>query len=209
VLADAVDANLLGQNIADRAKPPQPRVSNSVDLRFWESDQLRAFLELITGHRLEAAWRLSAMTGMRRGEVLGLRWKDVDFAGPRVSVRQALVSVAYDVITSTPKNHQSRVVDLDKGTVELLAQHRRRQWLEKETWGHEYQDLDLVFCKEDGSPLHPHTFSQAFERIVQKSELPKIRLHDLRHTHATLALKAGVPVKVISERLGHESPGSL
>ena len=65
---------------------------------------------------------------------------------------------------------------------------------------------DLVFCKEDGSPIHPHTFSQAFERLVAKMDLRTIRLHDLRHTHATIALKAGVPIKVISERLGHENP---
>jgi integrase len=72
-------------------------------------------------------------------------------------------------------------------------------------WAESYQDNDLVFCKEDGTSLHPHTFSQSFERIVDKSGLPRIRLHDLRHTHATIALKAGVPVKVISERLGHEN----
>ena len=73
-------------------------------------------------------------------------------------------------------------------------------------WGSDHQDQDLVFCKEDGSPIHPHTFSLAFDRLVAKTSLPRIRLHDLRHTHATLAIQAGVPVKVISERLGHEMP---
>jgi integrase len=72
--------------------------------------------------------------------------------------------------------------------------------------GVDYQDQDLVVAKENGEPIHPHTFSQAFERLIEKHDLRKIRLHDLRHTHATLTLKAGVPVKVISERLGHESP---
>jgi integrase len=146
------------------------------------------------------------MTGLRRGEVLGLRWKDVDLDAGRISVRQAVVAVAYEVLTSTPKNHQARVVDLDEGTVRQLRRHRERQAADRAEWGEDYRDAGLVFAKEDGSPIHPHTFSQAFERLVAKSGLPRIRLHDLRHTHASIALQAGVPVKVISERLGHESP---
>ena len=77
---------------------------------------------------------------------------------------------------------------------------------ERAEWGADYQDHDLVVAKENGEPIHPHTFSQAFVLLLAKAGLRTIRLHDLRHTHATLALKAGVPVKVISERLGHESP---
>src|SRR3990172_3364826 len=99
-LADAVDVDLLGQNVAERAKPPQPRATKPLELRFWQPDQLRAFLELVRGDRHEAAWHLSAMTGMRRGEILGLRWKDVDVDAARESVRQAVVSVAYEVIAS-------------------------------------------------------------------------------------------------------------
>ena len=87
-----------------------------------------------------------------------------------------------------------------------LTAHRDRQAEDKREWGADYQDGDLVFCKENGEPVHPQTYSQAFERLVAKSDLPSIRLHDLRHTHATIAIKAGVPTKVISERLGHESP---
>jgi len=173
---------------------------------FWEPHELRAFLEAVQGHRLEASWHGAAMTGLHRGAVLGLRWKDVDFDNARISVRQALVAVAYEVIASTPKNHHARVIDLDEGTVIQLPAHRKRQQIDRDEWGTDYQNRDLVFCKEDGTPIHPHTFSQAFERHVAKMELPTIRLHDLRHTHATIALKASVPVKVISERLGHENP---
>ncbi len=205
-LADAIDAGMVGINAAERAKPPRPRATSANEIRFWEPSELRWFLNLVQDHRLEAAWHLSAMTGMRRGEVLGLRWKDIAFEAARISVRQALVSVGYEIITSTPKNHQARVIDIDSGTVEQLQQHRERQRRDRNDWGYDYQDRDLVFCKEDGTPIHPHTFSQVFERLVTKSDLPKIRLHDLRHTHATIALMAGVPVKVISERLGHETP---
>lgn len=80
-------------------------------------------------------------------------------------------------------------------------------WSPARSWrGSDYNEQDLVFCLEDGTPIHPHSLSQAFERLIKKADLPRIRLHDLRHTHATIAVRAGVPVKVISERLGHESP---
>ena len=175
-------------------------------MKFWEPSELASFLQSVQGHRLEAAWHVSAMTGMRRGEVLGLRWKDLDLDRARIAVRQALVSVGYEIVTSTPKSHQARVIDLDAGTVEQLRSHRERQDIDRAIWGSDYQVQDLVFCREDGTPVHPHTFSQSFERLIAKTDLPKIRLHDLRHTHATIALAAGVQVKVISERLGHESP---
>jgi len=149
---------------------------------------------------------LAAMTGMRRGEILGLRWRDVDLEGRRLAVRQAVVSVAYEVLESTPKSHQARVIDLDTETVELLRAHRDQQGRERADWGSEYVDRGLVVTKENGGSVHPDSFSQTFERVVRNAGLRRIRLHDLRHTHATLAIKAGVPVKVISERLGHESP---
>jgi integrase len=206
VLADAVDAGIVGINVAERAKPPRPRASAPHEISFWEPAELREFLEHVRAHRLEAAWHLAAMTGMRRGEVLGLRWKDVDLDAARISVRQALVSVGYEVIASSPKSHQARVIDLDPGTVEQLRRHREHQAKERDEWNVDYQDNDLVFCREDGSAIHPHSLSQSFERLVKKSGLPRIRLHDLRHTHATIAVRAGVPVKVISERLGHETP---
>ncbi len=146
------------------------------------------------------------MTGMRRGEVLGLRWGDVDLDGALLSVRHAVVAVGYVVIESSPKSHNARVIDLDPDTVAQLREHRRRQARERVEWGPDYQHNNLVVSKENGEPIHPHTFSQSFERIVKRAGLRPIRLHDLRHTHASLALKAGVSVKVISERLGHESP---
>ena len=204
--SDACDAGLVPTNVAERAKPPRPQATKQNEIHFWTPEQLRTFLGLVIGHRLEAAWQISAMTGMRRGEVLGLRWQDVDFDNARLHVRQAIVSVAYEVIVSSPKNHLARVIDVDPGTVEHLRLHRKRQKQERELWGRDYEDHDLVVCKENGTPLHPQTYSQAFERTVKKTELPRIRLHDLRHTHATIALSAGIPTKVISERLGHENP---
>lgn len=152
-LSDAVDAGMVGVNVAERAKPPRPRSSTPNEIGFWEPHELREFLEGVRGHRLEAAWHVAAMTGMRRGEILGLRWKDVDLDAARISVRQALVSVGYEVITSSPKSHQARVIDLDPGTVEQLREHRGRQGTERDEWGKDYQENGLVFCREDGSPI--------------------------------------------------------
>lgn len=205
-LADAVDAGILGANLAERAKPPRPNRGRARTIECWEPSELAAFLESVEGTRLEPAWRLAAMTGMRRGEVLGLRWRDVDLDQSRIAVRNAIVSVAYQILESSPKSHQARVIDLDPGTTAMLRRHRDRQASEREELGTEYDDRDLVICAEDGSPIHPQGVSQAFDRAVARAGVRKIRLHDLRHTHATIAVRAGVPVKVISERLGHESP---
>lgn len=205
-LEDAVDAGVLAKNVAERAKPPRPSRRATGKVGSWEAHELAQFLESVKDERVYAVWRLAAMTGMRRGEILGLRWADVDLGAARLSVRQAAVAVAYAVIESTPKSHNARVIDLDRETVELLRAYRQQQLAERAEWGADYIDHDLVAAKENGTPIHPHSFSQTFERLIKRAGVRMIRLHDLRHTHATLALKAGVPVKVVSERLGHESP---
>lgn len=205
-LADAVDAGILPANIAERWKPPRPNRAGTNQIKCWEAAELAAFLRAVEGTRLEAAWRLAAMTGMRRGEVLGLRWSDVDLNRSRLAVRNAIVSVAYAVLESSPKSHQARVIDIDPTTTAMLRRHRGRQRQAREEFGDDYDDHGLVVCAEDGRPIHPQSFSQAFGRVLEQAGLRRIRLHDLRHTHATIAVKAGVPVKVISERLGHESP---
>ena len=166
VLSDAVDAGLLVKNVAASAKPPRPNRRATGGIQAWEPDELARFLQAVRGTRLEAIWRLSAMTGMRRGEILGLRWQDIDLDRARLSVRQALVAVGYEVVHSTPKSHSARMIDLDAETVNQLRAHRQRQNEERTEWGADYQDRDLVVAKENGEPIHPHTFSQAFERLI-------------------------------------------
>ena len=136
--------------------------------------------------------------------MLGLRWRDVNLDAGRLAVRRALLSVAYEIVESDAKTDRSeRVVDLDARTVKVLREHQARQHDERDSIGSGYRDSGLVFAKIDGSPIHPESFSQAFERKARSAGVPRIRLHDLRHTHATLLLQAGVPPKVVSERLGH------
>ncbi len=206
-LADAVDSGLITRNPASSAKPPRPRAAASPEMATWTAQELSTFLDSTRDDRLYPALHLAIMTGMRRGEVLGLRWQDVDLDRCRVAVRHTFVLVNNEIRSSTPKNHQARVIDLDHATCDVIGQHRRRQIEEEAAWGEGYLESDLVFTREDGRPIHPGSFSEAFAQLVRASGCPRIRLHDLRHSHATLGLAAGVPVKVMSERLGHESPG--
>ena len=205
LLADAVDDELLVVNPSDRAKRPRSASASQREMGFWEPGELARFLATARSTPLAPLWHLAAMTGMRRGELLGLRWTDIDFERARVAIRRNLVSVAYRLEETTPKNRQARVVDLDGETLEVLRTHRRVQARRLGRSDGQSQD-SRVFCRDDGSPLHPDSVSQTFERLVKSADVPRIRLHDLRHTHATLALRAGVPTKIVSERLGHATP---
>lgn len=138
------------------------------------------------------------------GRAGGLRWADVDLEAGRLSVRQPRVVVANMPQASEPKTARGRrSLALDPVTVAALRRHRARQLEHKLAVGARYQDSGLVFTWLDGSPIHPLRFSRWFEQHARRAGLPRIRLHDLRHSYASAALAAGVPAKVISERLGH------
>ena len=146
------------------------------------------------------------MTGLRRGEALGLQWDDIDLEAGRLSVRRSLISVAYAVQVAEPKTAKGRrVVPLDAATVEALKGQAARQVDDQQEWGEAWTDSGYVFTDEGGAPLHPDRISKSFDRAVRAAMLPRIRLHDLRHTWATLALRAGIHPKVVQERLGHSS----
>lgn len=206
-LADASRKGAVPRNVALLADPPKLSAVPRREIRTWSAEELHTFLETSRDNRFHAAWFVAAHTGLRRGELLGLRWRDVDLAGGRLSVRQALVSVAYETQVSDVKTGTGRrIVDLDEPVVSELRSWKRRQAEEHLRLGPGYVDSGLVFTRADGAWLQPDNFSQAFERFVSRSGLPRIRFHDLRHTHASLLLQAGVPVKVVSERLGHSTP---
>ena len=204
LLSDAVDQELIGRNPAMRAKPPRP-TPGTASMRFWTPDQLATFLRLVADHKWFALWRLAAMTGMRRGELLGLRWADVDFDHSRIAVRRTWISIAYRPELSTPKTHRARVIDIDGATLAALRALKLQQSCLLAAKAATTDD-DVVFTDEHGQHIHPETVRTTFEHAIGKMAIPRIRFHDLRHTHATIALRAGVPVKVISERLGHATP---
>jgi len=173
-------------------------------MKVWSPEQLRTFLGHVRGDRLYAAWLLFATTGMRRGEIAGLRWPDVDLDAGRVSPRRPRVVVSYEVLVSEPKTAKGRrSIALDPVTLAALREHRLRQLEDRLAVGPRWQDSGLVFTWPDGRPLHPERFSRWFEQHARAAGLPKIRLHDGRHSYATAALAAGVPAKVVSVRLGH------
>ena len=170
------------------------------ETQVWTAAELEQFLRFVSADPLHTVFRLAGLTGMRRGEVLGLQWGDVDLVNRNLVVRLTLISIAYEVHESTPKTHRPRLVELDVGTVQALKTHRGGSIDGTQS------PRDLVFTDTKGQRLHPDLFTQKFDRLVARSGLPRIRLHDLRHTHATIGLVAGVPVRVMSERLGHASP---
>lgn len=202
-LGDAERQGLVTRNVARMMDPPC--YGTAPEQSCWNQGELRTFLQVVAQHRLAPALWLTAMTGMRRGEVLGLRWSDIDLAARRLSLQRSVTCTGYRVHTTPTKTRTSRrPIDLDATTIEVLVDWRAAQAREL---GSDERDR-AVFTRQNGEPLHPHVLSQTFERVLtdRAAGLPRIRLHDLRHTHATLLLKAGVPIKVVSERLGHASP---
>jgi integrase len=205
-LTDAAEWNLIPRNPASAARPPRNPSLSDRALRAWRLHELRSFLESVRNERLEAAWVLLGTTGMRRGELLGLRWEDVDLRAGTVRIVRQLISVAYQLHFDTPKSTQSRrVLSVDERTLSALRAHRARQGRERMQWGSAYEDHGLVFARENGEPIHPDSLTARFKQLITNAGLRDIRLHDLRHTYATVALEAGVAGKVVSERLGHSN----
>ena len=175
----------------------------------WSGAQLRGFLDgLDESDRWAPLWTLAAATGMRRGELMALRWADVDLEAGVVHVERSVTQVSQERVYVTPKNHERRDVTIDPHTSATLRSWRKRQAEERLAWGAAYLDVEgLVFTWEDGRPVLPDFATKAFGvATTQLAGAPRIKLHELRHTHATMLLRDGVPVHVVAKRLGHKDP---
>jgi integrase/predicted RNA-binding Zn-ribbon protein involved in translation (DUF1610 family) len=201
---DAVRWGRLSVNPVAAANPPRQSTPHHDRLRVWNAEQLSAFLAHVSDDRLFALWRLLAMTGMRRGEALGLSWQDLDMEAGALTIRRAWIPVDGVAQFSEPKSRRSRrTIALDPATLEVLQAHAARQADEQACWQEGLAEADLVFTRPDGRPLVPWTVSKAFGDHGRAALLPAIPLHGLRHTYATLALASGINPRIVSARLGH------
>jgi integrase len=204
-LADAVRRQRLARNPADAVDPPQVKASGRHELSTWTAEEVKTFLDATADDRLGGLWRLMVSNGLRRGEALGLQWKpDINLESGRLSVRRALVSAGYVVKTVEPKTKRGRrSMGLADETIIALRAQAALQLDDAAKHGDLWKDTGFVFTTETGEPWHPDRVSKLFDQAVKKAPVPRIRLHDLRHTCATLALQANIHPKVISEMLGH------
>jgi integrase len=202
-LNTAVRRGLIRRNPATTVDLPHP---SPVTPRAWTSEEVAAFLTATRDDHLAVLYRLLVLTGLRRGEAVGLRWSDLDLTTGKLTVNRQVVSVDGELIIGPPKSDAGRrTVALDQGTVELLRLRHRRDRIAH--WSSTDEDFDNtpVFRRSDGKGVHPAYVSRHFTTLVTRHGLPPIRLHDLRHTSASIGLAGGETLLEVSRRLGHSS----
>jgi integrase len=202
VLDVAVRDGLLATNPA--AAVSRPRVDKQ-PARVMDTDETSMLLAAASGHRLHALLVLLAFTGLRRGEALALRWEDVDTERGTMTVRGTLARVGGSLVVQTPKSRSSRVWPLAAPVVEALRAHRVVQAAERLRMGQAWTDSGHVFTSDVGTPLDPRNVYRLVRRFADQAGVPGVHPHTLRHSAATAALGAGVPLTVVSQMLGHSS----
>jgi integrase len=203
-LKQAVQDGLIPRNATEAVKAPQVRRE---EIRPLSAEQVKMLLETACGDRLEALFVLAIHTGLRQGELLGLKWEDVDLESCALRVRRTLATAKGGSILMAPKTKGSRrSVKLTQGAVDVLRSHLQRQLQEIDKAGSLWRENGMVFASEIGEPLNRHHLtSRHFKGLLKRAGLPEIRFHDLRHTCATLLLSKNVNPKIVSEMLGHAS----
>ncbi len=205
-LSNAARRGLIRANPATIVEPPKSTAPRAMQV--WDAEQMRRFVEHVADDRLRALWILTATTGMRRGEVCGLMWSDVNLDAGQLAVARSRVPISGKVVESTPKSGKTRVITLAPTTVAALRKHRKAQVEERLAFGESWQDTGYVFTTEDGSPLRPDWLLHRIDDVASECGLSRIGgFHGLRHSFATLALAANVHPKVVQEILGHANVG--
>lgn len=202
-LSAAVKRGLLEASPASKADLPDVEKEK---VKVWGREETLAFLEAAHAHRLGTLFEVAIMTGMRRGELCGLRWQDVDLVEGRAVICRNLVQVGQKVLEGEPKTAAGeRSVGLSAHVVTLLAKLKDAQNAEREEWGEAYTDSGRVFTYEDGRELRPGYPSKVLEVLVKRLGLPPMRFHDLRHLFASIQLDAGTPKAMVSKLMGHST----
>ncbi|MDX3099706.1 tyrosine-type recombinase/integrase [Nonomuraea angiospora] len=185
---------------AERVERWQETGKTPAKVMVWTQHQCGAFLDATENELLHPLFQLAAYWGLRRGELVGLEWADVSLDSGRVHIRQAQPD---DELDDTKTENSDRVIRIDEETLATLKAWRKRQAAKRLEWGEAWVDSGRVFTRENGEPLRPEWVSERFGTLAARAGLPPVRFHDLRHGAATMLLAAGVPMKVISETLGH------
>ncbi|MGG3571094.1 site-specific integrase [Bacillus gobiensis] len=204
-LEKAVDWELIIKNPLKKVDIPRGRRRKTIT---WSREELNRFLDhaKFSDITYYMAFKLDAYTGLRRGELLGLKWSDVDFSENRINVSRSLIYDKQGFRFGPVKTEKSeRSVKVDKKVMEELRSYKAKQSELKMAIRSEYDDQNLIFARKDGQPIYFRTFTTVFNRSIKEANVPKIRVHDIRHTHATLMLEAGASLKDVQERLGHSS----
>jgi len=201
-LDQAVRWSLVPRNATEVVKAPRPTPE---EIRPLNSEQVKVLLEAASGERFEAVYVLAIHTSLRQGELLGLKWEDVDLKNGLIRVRRTLTRYRGRLLLSEPKTKRSRrTVRLTKPAVDALREHLARQMVQMESLGDLYGDQGLVFATQKGTLVNPSNLrKRSFAPLLKKARLPSTRFHDLRHTCATLLLARNVNPKIVSEMLGH------
>jgi integrase len=200
-LKQATDDGLIPRNAAAPVKPPRPRRE---EIRPLNREQVRALFEAAREDRLEALYAVAVTAGLRRGELQGLKWEDLDLEAGTLQVRRTLSEPRGGYIFEAPKSGKGRNIRLTQRATAALREHRKRQLEERIRLGTLWQDHSLVFPSGAGTPLSGGNLNRTFKALLKRAGLSSmIRFHDLRHTCATLLLKQGVNPKFVQELLGH------
>lgn len=200
-LKQAVKWQMIPVNPSEAVDAPRPR---SPEMTTWTASEAGRFLAYVEDDPLAALWRLAVLTGMRRGELLALRWDDVDLERGAVTVRRTITRGKDGVVFVEPKTVAGkRTIDIDVQTINALKAHRRDQSERRLQLGPAWNSTDLVFDRGTGEHLHPNIVSRRFPVLCKHAGVTTIRLHDVRHTAATLMLASGEYPKLVQQRLGH------
>ncbi|NPV29477.1 MAG: site-specific integrase [Firmicutes bacterium] len=208
-LTQAVKEQLIARNPADATELPPADEEKEV-IPFTQEEALK-FLNSIKGKRLFAAYYLCLATGLRRGELLGLKWEDIDFRSGNFEIKRNLVEVKnetgkYVLEFQKPKTRKSqRTIPMTEDIIKVLKAHKVKQNEEKLFFGKGYQDNGLVFCSEDGRPLWPRNFHRQYSNLLKAAGIPHKKPHAMRHTFVSLLLEQGEDLKNIQELVGHAS----
>lgn len=210
-LEKAVTLEHIRSNPADGSKVSVPKKSKEKsELQYWDKKQTKKFLESAEKHTNPIYGKLfyvAVWTGMRRGKLIGLRWQDVNFVKSELYVRQSITrDVNGEYHVNDPKSNTSkRKIDLDQWTLTKLKRHQHYMEDLQEQLGDAFEHTDLVFTSTVGKRINVSNLRRAFYNVIDHAKVPKIRFHDLRHTHASMLLQDGAHPKVVQERLGHSS----